>query len=279
MTGLASQSDWKAEVWMQLATVVDPELDESIVDLGFVKGVELHEGDVVHIAFRLPTYWCAANFSFLMADDIRKAVGGLPWVRSVVVTLDEHMYGDQINAGLAKGLSFQETFGAEADGDLEELRRTFLVKAFQRRQMALLSHMTSVGYSTDRLVGLSLAELRALPLDESGKALVARYLERRDVVGRAHSGALAFVTSEGRALKAETYFGYLSGLRTVGLNAEFNSMICRGLLAGRDREVEAGRMKQAAGHGAATTCGTCGGGCGVRADASSAKNAHAGQVG
>jgi len=38
------------------------------------------------------------------------------------------MYADKINAGLANGLSFQETFGTEADGDLDDLRQTFLVK-------------------------------------------------------------------------------------------------------------------------------------------------------
>ena len=46
---------------------------------------------------------------------------------------------------LPEGLSFQETFGAEADGNLDELRQTFLVKAFQRRQVALLNHLTSIG--------------------------------------------------------------------------------------------------------------------------------------
>ncbi len=55
----------------------------------------------VRIEFRLPTYWCAANFSFLMADDMRRAVGELDWVAGVSVVLGEHMYADQINAGLA----------------------------------------------------------------------------------------------------------------------------------------------------------------------------------
>ena len=57
----------------------------------------------VHIEFRLPTYWCAANFSFLMADDMRHAVKALAWVDDVSVVLGEHMYADKINAGLAQG--------------------------------------------------------------------------------------------------------------------------------------------------------------------------------
>ena len=76
----------------------------------------------VSIGFRLPTYWCAANFAFLMADDMRREVGALPWVRQVNVTLGEHMYAEKINHGLAHGLSFQATFGNEASAELDELR-------------------------------------------------------------------------------------------------------------------------------------------------------------
>ncbi len=67
--------------------------------------------DSVRVDFRLPTYWCAANFAFLMADDMRIAVAALPWVRKVTVGLGEHMYADEINRGVAAGLSFQATFG------------------------------------------------------------------------------------------------------------------------------------------------------------------------
>src|ERR1700754_3167496 len=135
----------QAEVWGCLQAVMDPELDESVVDLNFVSRVDIDPANQVHIEFRLPTYWCAANFSFLMADDMRRAVGALDWVEHVSVVLGEHMYADKINAGLAKGLSFQETFGTEADGSLDDLRQTFLVKAFQRRQVALLNHLAGAG--------------------------------------------------------------------------------------------------------------------------------------
>src|ERR1700737_1911473 len=70
-----------AEIWDRLGHVTDPELDESVTDLGFVTSVEVDAMDHVHIQFRLPTYWCAANFAFMMADDMRAAVGALPWVR------------------------------------------------------------------------------------------------------------------------------------------------------------------------------------------------------
>jgi metal-sulfur cluster biosynthetic enzyme len=242
MTGHAEQNEpWRngqvqerrAEVWACLQGVTDPELDESVTDLNFVTKADVDPENRVYIEFRLPTYWCAANFSFLMADDMRRAVSALDWVEGVSVVLGEHMYADKINAGLAKGLSFQETFGVEADGSLDDLRRTFLVKAFQRRQVALLNHLAGVGHPPETIVSLTLMELDRLPVDDEGANLVRRYLERRAVVGPPRSDALAFVDADGARLKAANLAAYISGLRRVGVNAEFNSALCRGLLSVR----------------------------------------------
>jgi metal-sulfur cluster biosynthetic enzyme len=225
--------DRQAEIWACLQGVMDPELDESVTDLNFVTRADVDSKNRVHIEFRLPTYWCAANFSFLMADDMRRAVNALDWVKGVSVVLGEHMYADKINAGLAKGLSFQETFGTEADGNLDDLRQTFLVKAFQRRQAALLNHLIGLGHAAETIVGLTLPELGCLPMDDEGEKLVRRYLERRAVVGSPHTDMLAFVDAEGARLKADSLAGYVSILRRVGVNAEFNSALCRGLLSVR----------------------------------------------
>ena len=221
-----------AEVWARLQCVIDPELDESVTELGFVTGVEVDAGGHVRIDFRLPTYWCAANFAFLMADDMRIAVAALPWVTKVTVGLGEHMYADEINRGVAAGLSFQATFGDEASGELEEVRRTFMVKAFQRRQEALLTYLLDHGHEPTVLLQLSVVELAALPCDSAGHRLVERYLERRTVVG---SGAheMAFVDHDGALLDAGQIHAYLRALRRIGVNAEFNSAMCRGLLATR----------------------------------------------
>jgi len=225
--------DRQAEIWACLQSVTDPELDESVTDLNFVTKADVDSKDRVHIEFRLPTYWCAANFSFLMADDMRRAVNALDWVKGVSIVLGEHMYADKINAGLANGLSFQETFGTEADGDLDDLRQTFLVKAFQRRQVGLLNHLIGVGHSPETIVGLTLTELGCLPVDDEGEKLVRRYLERRAVVGPLRPDVLAFVDAEGARLKTDSLAAYVSSLRRVGVNAEFNSALCRGLLSVR----------------------------------------------
>jgi metal-sulfur cluster biosynthetic enzyme len=221
-----------AEVWARLQSVIDPELDESVTELGFVTGVEVDAGGQVRIDFRLPTYWCAANFAFLMADDMRIAVAALPWVEKVTAGLGEHMYADEINRGVAAGLSFQATFGSEASGELEEVRRTFMVKAFQRRQEVLLTYLLDHGHEAAVLLRVTVAELAALSCDSAGHRLIVRYLERRPVVG-SHADDRAFVDQDGALLDAGQIHAYLRALRRVGVNAEFNSALCRGLLATR----------------------------------------------
>ena len=71
------KDDRQAQLWACLQSVTDPELDESVVDLNFITSADVDPMNRVHIGFRLPTYWCAANFSFLMADDMRRAVSAL----------------------------------------------------------------------------------------------------------------------------------------------------------------------------------------------------------
>jgi metal-sulfur cluster biosynthetic enzyme len=230
-----------AEVWSRLEAVADPELDESVTELGFVTVVEV-DGGCVSIGFRLPTYWCAANFAYLMADDMRRAIVSLPWVTKIMITLDEHMYATEINRGVAAGRSFQQTFGSESNGEVEDIRRVFLVKAFQRRQEALLSWLLAQGNEPAMLVRLSMAQLSALAGEstDDGKTLrlVARYRDRRFVVGRCPDEAEqgdepAFIDTEGGPLNPDDLGPYLRALRRIGVNAEFNGALCRGLLAAR----------------------------------------------
>lgn len=220
----------REEVWRQLHTVVDPELDEPVTDMGFISRAEVDANDCVHIDFRLPTYWCAANFAFMMADDMRTAVRELPWVKGTKIVLGDHMYADTINHGVARGLSFQETFAGEATGNLDELRRTFLVKAFQRRQEAMINHLLNAGFEAGRIVTLKIKELKVLNFDSEGRKLLERYLERRDVISIAPPEACAFVSSDGNNLPEQELNSYLAALRRVRANAEFNGALCRGLL-------------------------------------------------
>lgn len=230
----------EAEVWDRLSAVVDPELDESVTELKFVTGVRVAEDGRVRVGFRLPTYWCAANFAFLMADDMRRAVLALPWATGVDVELDEHMYADAINRGIASGRSFRATFGGEArEEDVEDVRRVFLVKAFQRRQETLLRRLLKSGRAPADVLALSVARLRELALDPEDERLVRRYLERRDAVGPARADDPAFVDERGAAIPPEGLRTHLRRLRGVAVNVEFNGALCRGLLAARYGEAGA----------------------------------------
>ena len=234
MAAVRVNPDYAMQVQACLATVMDPELDESVTELGFITEVELPGDGEVRIGFRLPTYWCAANFAFLMADDMRRAVQALPWVTQVKVQLYDHMYAEAINQGVTDGNGFQAAFGVAAEGGLEALRRTFELKAFQRRQEALLEHLISAKHMPEALVALDVESLQALALDADGEKLVERYLERRSLVDGA---LLAFVDTKGQPIAAATMSAHLRDLRSVGVNAEFNGALCRGLLAVRDKEV------------------------------------------
>lgn len=111
-----------------LDTVYDPELDEPITDLGFVRSIEASGGELtVHL--RLPTSFCSPNFAYLMASDAKDVLGELPGAERVVVRLDDHHDSDRINRGLAADAGYRGTFGSEAEKDLDELRLTFRRKA------------------------------------------------------------------------------------------------------------------------------------------------------
>lgn len=225
--------DHAAQVQACLATVMDPELDESVTELGFITEIVLLGEGEVHISFRLPTYFCAANFAFLMADDMRLAVQALPWVTRVKVSLGEHMYAEAINQGVASGSGFQAAFGAESEGSLDALRRTFELKAFQRRQAALLQHLLDAGVDPETFMALDVDALATLTFDAPGQLLLARYLERRAVAGGANE---AFVDTDGASIGAAGLTAHLRAVKRVAINAEFNGALCRGLQAERFSE-------------------------------------------
>ena len=77
-------------VWQALGTVMDPELDEPITDLGFVESSTVSDDGVATVVLQLPTFFCAPNFAFLMVADAFDAVMEVDGVRHAVVTLKEN---------------------------------------------------------------------------------------------------------------------------------------------------------------------------------------------
>ena len=222
------------QIWSALDTVTDPELDESVTSLEFITLVEVQPQSNVRIEFRLPTYWCAPNFAFLMASDMRDAVTDIPWVRSVRVELLDHFSADLVNRGVALRQDFRDAFPGETDDDLSAVRKKFLGKAYQRRQELLMRHLLGNGYEPLWITKASLRELASLPMESAGAALRNLYVfSWRRIHADCSEDSLAFTTVEHAALDPAEFHHYLRKVSGVRRNAEFNAFICRGLLESR----------------------------------------------
>jgi metal-sulfur cluster biosynthetic enzyme len=223
------------EVWSALDAVTDPELDESVTSLEFVTALQVEQGNDVRIEFRLPTYWCAPNFAFLMASDMRDAVTEISWVRNVKVELLDHFSSELINRGVALRQDFRDAFPGETDDDLSAIRKKFLGKAYERRQELLIRHLLGNGYEPVWFARVSLRELILLPLEAEGIGLRNLYVFswRRIHAGCAEE-SLAFTTVDGTAIDPSQFHNYLRRVASVRRNAELNALICRGLLQARN---------------------------------------------
>jgi metal-sulfur cluster biosynthetic enzyme len=215
------------EVLDALSGVRDPELDEPITDLAFVSEVDL-EGDAVSVRLRLPTYFCAPNFAYLMVADAREAVLSLPGVRRATVTLDDHYASDEINGGVNEDKGFDGAFPDETESpDLGELRTIFHRKSFVARQEKLCRSMLAEGHSPGQLAELRLGEI---PSSEASE----KYLRRRAELGLDVSPeAPLLVDPDGNRVPKEAVVQHLRFARTVGVSIEGNAELCRGLLATR----------------------------------------------
>ena len=222
MTGQVTRS----AVLAALGTVRDPELDESLTALGFVAGLEV-DGDTVRARLRLPTYFCAPNFAYLMMADAGTALRAVPGVRQAEVVLDDHFTSDEINAGIAQRRSFQESFEGLADDELDELRALFRRKALVARQQRLVRALLDQGTTVERLGRLRLGDL--MPSEE-----LDTYLERRAELGLDVSPeAPLVVDTDGNPIPAELLEGHLRFARLTRVSIEGNAGFCRGLLATR----------------------------------------------
>ncbi len=241
VSGADTQATHAAEVWQRLEKVCDPELDEPITDMGFVEGVDIDDDHQVSVRFRLPTYWCSANFAYLMASDIRLQVEKLAWVKRARVRLEDHMFDEQVNTGVNEGLSFRQIFADLApDESLDEIREKFRKKAFQRRQEVVLLGLQGLGFSNEQIVTMTLSEFDAIQFtNDEDIRQKARYCEIIGELGLARQpDDLAFRDYDARPFKAAELGDYLSKLRGVRINMEFSGALCRGLLSTRYKELD-----------------------------------------
>jgi metal-sulfur cluster biosynthetic enzyme len=244
----------REEVYAQLARVYDPELDQPLTELGFIADVIVDDATVT-VGFRLPTYWCAPNFAFMMAADIRARVSELPWVEDVDVRLRDHFFEREINDGVNAGRSFVATFPELATDNLTELRETFRVKAFLARQERLLRLLQKRGWADETILDLRVGDLSSARVRSDGPAEsgAGRTAEDADTApdGEAtkvaehylailnergldtNPAAPAIVHPDGRRIDPCELRAVLGHAQRTRLAVEFNAVVCRGLLETR----------------------------------------------
>ena len=227
------------EVNQQLAKVYDPELDQPLTELGFIGGVDI-AGDKVTVRFRLPTYWCAANFAYMMSSDIRERVSELPWVKRVDVLLQDHFHDDEINEGIKNGKTFLATF-PDATDSLDDLRETFRVKAFQSRQERVLRWLIRKGLEEEAILQMRVGDLEQLLKKRQVAKLVERYLDiRRERKLPVDISAEAFTHPDGTPIDPGGLELLLHRASSTRLSMEFNTAFCSGLLKTRYGEDQQG---------------------------------------
>jgi len=217
----------ESEILAALDTVTDPELDQPITELGFVRSVAIDD-DGVTVHLRLPTAFCSPNFAYLMASDAQDALRTVDGIGVVRVLLDDHHDSDTINAGLAADAGYVGTFGSEAEESLDDLRRTFLRKAHTAAiERCVTAVMREKSLDRSQIHQLT---LRDLPDGRDKAALLRRRFElglslcpNRRVV----------VDDEGRPMPPEAVPLRLRFARSVRISMEGNAHFCRGLLATR----------------------------------------------
>jgi metal-sulfur cluster biosynthetic enzyme len=217
-----------ARVLAALDAVRDPELDEPITTLGFVASCTVSTDGDTQVRLRLPTYFCAPNFAFLMVADAYDAVSALPGVRTTEVVLDDHFASDAINGGVAARAGFARSFDGEAVGELHELRADFLRKAVLAGTDQVCRPLVAAGTEPSALAALTLGQVPP-------SAALERLRQRRAELGlpAGDDAALVIDPATGAPLDADAAPLHLRRAQTTRVGIEANAGICRGLLRHR----------------------------------------------
>ncbi|MBK1785955.1 metal-sulfur cluster assembly factor [Prauserella cavernicola] len=215
-------------VWSALGTVRDPELDEPLTDLGFVSRAEVSRAGRAVVRLRLPTYFCAPNFAFLMVADAYDAVSAVPGVREADVALDDHFAADAINRGVAARAGFVASFEGEAVDELDSLRADFVRKAVLAGTDRVCRAVLAAGTDRERLTELTLGDAPESPDRE-------RLRDRRRELGLpcADDDPLLVDPVSGSAVEPANLTRHLGFARLTRTSQEANSGVCRGMLHAR----------------------------------------------
>lgn len=240
------QGDIKERILGALSTVTDPELDEPITDLGFVKDLSVSKDGQVSVELVTSTFWCSPNFVYMMLEEARDVVARIPGITAVRVQLEGHHDANRINGGINSGQSFSECYATEATGDLDELNRMIRTRALRSRLYSMAAAMGRSGVSPAELLDLSRSDIAAAGTtflvtsrgtthrisDPADVQRVSRYLSFLDGLGRA-GGPLAIWDLEGNRPETADFASALTVGRLAKANFSLNAELCRALLSAR----------------------------------------------
>jgi metal-sulfur cluster biosynthetic enzyme len=231
VTSPAPVSVTEAGVWEALATVRDPELDTDVVSLDFVASASVDADRVAHVALRLPTYFCAPNFAFLMVADAWDAVSAVPGLVDVDVVLIDHFASDAINAGVAARAGFVTSMAGtevgEAVDELHDLRRNFTERALMAGTDLVVRPLMRAGATPEQVAAMTVAD--APP----GPELTRLLARRRELGLPADDHAPLVVDPTGQAVGIDALPLHLRKARSYQVGVDANTSICRGQLAAR----------------------------------------------
>jgi len=228
MTASMATQDGPVPLLAALSTVRDPELDEPITVLGFVSACSLSDRGAAEVRLRLPTYFCAPNFAYLMVADAYDAVTAVPGVRSAVVVLEDHFAADAINTGVAAQAGFVRSFDGEAVGELHELRADFLRKAVLAGTDQVCRELRAAGMDDAALTAVTLGDV---PRSPARDRLVQRRAELGLPIG--DSSLLLIDPVTGEPVTGDALPLHLRRARLTRISIEANGSICRGMLRHR----------------------------------------------
>jgi metal-sulfur cluster biosynthetic enzyme len=215
-------------VYAALATVRDPELDQPVTTLGFVSSCTVTCEGAAQVRLRLPTYFCAPNFAFLMVADAHDAITAVPGVTSAEVILDDHFASDTINAGVAARAGFAASFDGEAADELDDLRATFLRKAVLAGTDQVCRPLVDAGLTPAELAALTLG---ATPVSPALDRLRRR---RRDLgLPADDSSFLLLDPATGDRIPESSVPLHLRRARLTRIGIDANTSICSGMLKAR----------------------------------------------
>jgi metal-sulfur cluster biosynthetic enzyme len=226
-----------ADVLAALEAVRDPELDEPVTSLGFVSSCTVSAEGVADVRLRLPTYFCAPNFAFLMVADAYDAVSGVVGICRAEVVLEDHFASDAINGGVAARAGFVQSFEGLAAAELDDLRADFIRKAVMAGTDRVCRPLLAAGKTTDDLAELTLGDV---PPSADRERLRSRRAELGLPSG--DDSALLVDATTGKAVGAQALPLHLRRARLTRISAEANSGMCRAML--RDRYSTPGQGEQ-----------------------------------